>query len=78
MTLSRIQYEETYRHPNFQSFSKMADKIEEIVRCVYCDGLRPLSEHEQHLKDGCPAQILYSELMKSYETNDDLCNEPLG
>ena len=56
----------------------MADKIEEIVRCEYCNGFRPVSEHEQHLKDGCPAQILYSELMKSYETNDDLSNEPLG
>ena len=78
MTLSGFQCEEILRHPNSLSFFIMADKIEEIVRCEYCNGFRPVSEHKQHLKDGCPAQILYSELVRSYETNDDLCNEPQG
>ena len=66
------------RHPNFQSSLRMADdKSEEIVQCQYCDGLRPKSEHVQHIMDDCLA-FIWARDLNSCETNDDFRNEPQG
>ena len=53
------------------------DKSEEIVQCQYCDGLRPKSEHVQHIMDDCLAFIWARDLIDC-EMNDDFRNEPQG
>ena len=44
-------------HPKAHSTIKMADKIEEIVKCKHCYLYLPVSVLEQHWKNNCPVKL---------------------